>query len=212
MAISTHNWLLKVKVTLQVAVYRESLCLGVKTLETHDQIFVFLLNSCGNSPYVTSSLMRRWVCFLWICLAFCQVYVSHIEHVTENSSLCTIYKSSVSRGFATQIMPVLHILCYNDSLVIWIVINMTTAKFKTHIFYVWPCLVLYCKPVHSHDFVWLLLVTCKILLYNHIHTDGWKLCANCGTVCTLENFQWCEEPCFVGTAILRGRCQLLIPR
>jgi hypothetical protein len=31
------------------------------------------LNPCGISPYVTSSLMRRWVCLLWICLAFRQV-------------------------------------------------------------------------------------------------------------------------------------------
>jgi hypothetical protein len=36
--------------------------------------FFFQLNSCGNSPYVTSSLTRRWVCLSWICLAFCQVY------------------------------------------------------------------------------------------------------------------------------------------
>jgi hypothetical protein len=27
----------------------------------------FQLNSCGNSPYVTSSLTRSWVCLLWIC-------------------------------------------------------------------------------------------------------------------------------------------------
>jgi hypothetical protein len=38
----------------------------------------FQRNSCGNSPYLTSSLTRRWVCLLWICFAFCQVYVSHI--------------------------------------------------------------------------------------------------------------------------------------
>jgi hypothetical protein len=46
--------------------------------------FFFQLNSCGNSFYVTSSLTRRWVCLLWICLAFRQVYISHISHVTEN--------------------------------------------------------------------------------------------------------------------------------
>jgi hypothetical protein len=38
----------------------------------------FQLNPCGNSPYVTSSLTRRWVCLLWICVAFRQVYVSHL--------------------------------------------------------------------------------------------------------------------------------------
>jgi hypothetical protein len=45
----------KVKVTLRLAVYRQSIHLGVKPVETHDQIF-FQLNSCGNSPYVASSL------------------------------------------------------------------------------------------------------------------------------------------------------------
>jgi hypothetical protein len=30
----------------------------------------FQLNPCSNSPYVTSSLTRRWVHLLWICLAF----------------------------------------------------------------------------------------------------------------------------------------------
>jgi hypothetical protein len=48
--------------------------------------FFFSINSCGNRPYVTSSLTRRWVCLLWICLAFRQMYISHIQHVTENSS------------------------------------------------------------------------------------------------------------------------------
>jgi hypothetical protein len=73
----------KLKVTLRLAVYRQSVRLDVKPLETHDQTF-FQLNSCGNSPYVTSSLTRRWVCLLWISLAFRQVYISHIQHVIEN--------------------------------------------------------------------------------------------------------------------------------
>jgi hypothetical protein len=34
--------------------------------------FSFQLNSCCNSPYVTSSLTRRWGCLLRICLAFRQ--------------------------------------------------------------------------------------------------------------------------------------------
>jgi hypothetical protein len=58
------------------------------------------LNRCRNSPYVTSSLTRRWVCLLWTCLAFRQMYVSHILHVIENSSFCTVHKASVSPGFA----------------------------------------------------------------------------------------------------------------
>jgi hypothetical protein len=51
---------------------------GARPLETHDQRFFFQLNSCGNSPYITSSLTRRWVCLLWICLAFRKMYISHI--------------------------------------------------------------------------------------------------------------------------------------
>jgi hypothetical protein len=81
----------KVRVTLQLEVYHQSVCLVVKPLETHDQRLFFQLNPCGHSPYVTSSLTRRWVCLLLICLAFRQVYISHIEHVIENSSFCTIY-------------------------------------------------------------------------------------------------------------------------
>jgi hypothetical protein len=44
------------------------------------------------------------------------VYISHIQHVIENSSFCPTHKSSVSTGFAEQNMPILRILCYNGSL------------------------------------------------------------------------------------------------
>jgi hypothetical protein len=68
--------LFKVKVTLRLAVYHQSLCLGVKPLRLTTRVFS-QLNPCDISPYVTSSLTRRWVCLLWICLAFRQVYISH---------------------------------------------------------------------------------------------------------------------------------------
>jgi hypothetical protein len=104
----------------------------------HDKRIFFQLNSCGNSPYVASSLTRRWVCLLWIRLTFRQVYVQHIrvytQHVTENFSFCTTQKSSISTGFTEQIMPNLHILCYNGSLVFWTVVSLTTAKFKPLLF------------------------------------------------------------------------------
>jgi hypothetical protein len=87
--------------------YRQSVRLGVKTLETHYQRFFLSpqLNSCVNSPYVTSSLTRRWVCRL-------------------------IHKSSVSTGFTEQIMPMLRILCYNGTVVTGTVVSLTTSKFK----------------------------------------------------------------------------------
>jgi hypothetical protein len=108
--------------------------------------FFFQLNPCSHSPYVTSSLTRGWVCLLWVCLTFRQVYVSHIYHVIENSSLCTTYKSSVSPSFAKQIRSILFILCYNGSLVDWTVVSLTAAKLKPLIFsYVWFRLVLCCE-------------------------------------------------------------------
>jgi hypothetical protein len=40
------------------------------------------------------------------------------------------------------------------------------------IFYVWLHLLLYREHDHSHDSLWLRLISCTILLCNHIHTDG----------------------------------------
>jgi hypothetical protein len=52
----------------------------------------------------------------------------------KNSCFRTTHKSSVSSGFAEQIMPILRILCYNGSLVTLTVVSLTTAKFKPLIF------------------------------------------------------------------------------
>jgi hypothetical protein len=51
----------KVKVTLRLAVYRQSVLLASSPLRPTTRFF-FRLNSCGNSPYVASSLTRRWIC------------------------------------------------------------------------------------------------------------------------------------------------------
>jgi hypothetical protein len=42
------------------------------------EIFFFNWTLGGNSPYITSSLTRRWVCVLWICFVSRQLCVSHI--------------------------------------------------------------------------------------------------------------------------------------
>jgi hypothetical protein len=52
-----------------LAVYRQSDRLGVKPLQTHCQNFIYQLNTCGHGPYVTSSLMRGWICRLQLLLA-----------------------------------------------------------------------------------------------------------------------------------------------
>jgi hypothetical protein len=56
------------KVTLRLAVYRQSISLGAKPLQTHDQYFL-QLNLCGYSPYVTIFLTKGWVCCLQLLLA-----------------------------------------------------------------------------------------------------------------------------------------------
>jgi hypothetical protein len=61
------------RVTLRLAVYRQSVCLGDKPLETHDQHF-FQLNTCFHNPYVTSSLTRGWVCSLQFLLALASAF------------------------------------------------------------------------------------------------------------------------------------------
>jgi hypothetical protein len=43
-------------------------------------------------------------------LGLCQLYISHLQHVTENFSFYKIHKSSLSPGFAKQIMPILFIM------------------------------------------------------------------------------------------------------
>jgi hypothetical protein len=53
----------QVRVTIPLVRYRQSVHLGYNPLETEDQRF-FQLNPCVHSPYVTSSLMRTWICLL----------------------------------------------------------------------------------------------------------------------------------------------------
>jgi hypothetical protein len=76
--------------------------------------YFFQLNSCDNSPYVTSSLTRRWVCLLWICLTFRQM---HFTHIACYWKFFLLHYTQVSTGFTEQIMQILRILCYNGSLV-----------------------------------------------------------------------------------------------
>jgi hypothetical protein len=55
----------KVKIILRLAVDSQPVRLGAKLLETHNQVsFIFQLSRRGNSPYVTTSLTRGWVCLL----------------------------------------------------------------------------------------------------------------------------------------------------
>jgi hypothetical protein len=97
--------------------------------------FFFQLNSCGNSPYVASSLTRRWVVSHEYAWYFVKCTFHTCSMLLNISSFYATHKSSVSTGFTEQIKPILRILCYNGSLVTWTVVGLTTAKFKLLIFY-----------------------------------------------------------------------------
>jgi hypothetical protein len=169
------KWLLESEsVTLRLVVYRQSVRLGVRPLEAHDQRF-FLFNW---TPYVTSSLARRWVCLLRIHSTFRQVYISH----------CFTHKSSVSTGFTEQIMPNLQILCYNENLVIWTVISLTTAKYII-------CSTAQKGHLNSQN------VTIQILFHTELHFGSlWNnsvwcfLCCNFPLNMTAEIWPFSQHP------------------
>jgi hypothetical protein len=50
----------RVRVTFRLEAYRQSVRRGAEPLETHGQNFFSQLNTCGHSPYITSSLTRGW--------------------------------------------------------------------------------------------------------------------------------------------------------
>jgi hypothetical protein len=65
-----NHWTAPVRVKsqeLQRAVYRQS-ALATSPLRPTTRIFIFQLNTCGYSPYVTSSLTRGYVCHLQLLL------------------------------------------------------------------------------------------------------------------------------------------------
>jgi hypothetical protein len=58
----------RVKVTLRLAVYLQSVRLGAEPLETHNQNFFPQMNTGGHSPYITSCLTSGWICHLQLLL------------------------------------------------------------------------------------------------------------------------------------------------
>jgi hypothetical protein len=73
------NVRVRVRVTLRLAVYRQSVRLGDKPLENHDQHFFFQLNTCGYSPYVTPSLTRGRFCRLQLLLGLASAVILRSE-------------------------------------------------------------------------------------------------------------------------------------
>jgi hypothetical protein len=71
------KWLsaVRLRVTLRLAVYGQSVFLGAKALETHDQYFLFFNWTLTDNPYTKSSLTRGWVCRLQLLLAFASAVI-----------------------------------------------------------------------------------------------------------------------------------------
>jgi hypothetical protein len=83
----------RVRVTLRLAVYHQSVRLGAKPLENHGQIF-FQLNTYDHSPYVTTSLTRGWVCRLQLLLALASALILRSE---SRKNSCPHFTVSNSR-------------------------------------------------------------------------------------------------------------------
>jgi hypothetical protein len=74
-----HGMRAHVKVTLGFAVYRRSVRLSVKPLETHAQRSFFKLRPYGNSPYVTSSQEQMGLSLMNMLGLSSSVYITLIE-------------------------------------------------------------------------------------------------------------------------------------
>jgi hypothetical protein len=77
-AFGSHSF--RVRVTLRLEVYRQSVHLGDRPLRLTTSNFIFQLNTCGYNPNVTSSLTRGWVC----CLQLLLVVASAVIHGSKS--------------------------------------------------------------------------------------------------------------------------------
>jgi hypothetical protein len=91
----------------------------------------FQLNSCGNSPYVTPFLTRRWVCLLW---PFVKCIFRTCYMLLEIFP-CALYTSPLSVQALHSRSCLTYILCYNSSLAIWTVVSLITGKLKSLILF-----------------------------------------------------------------------------
>jgi hypothetical protein len=91
----------RVRVTLRLVVYRQSVQLGDKLIETHNQLPP-QLNTCSHSPNAASSHTRGWVCHLQLLLALAisQLYLQALGYLFITYDL---------QGYGGGIRPRLHI-------------------------------------------------------------------------------------------------------
>jgi hypothetical protein len=90
-SFSFYDWLLsqsqRVRVTLQLAVYRQSVRLGDKTLRLTTSNFIFQLNTCSYSLYVIFSLTKGSVCRSQLLLVFDSAVILKSESCWNNDHI-----------------------------------------------------------------------------------------------------------------------------
>jgi hypothetical protein len=119
-----------VRVTLRLAVYRQSIRLGANPLRITASDFFFQMNPCGQSLWNILSGERMGLSLMnMLGLVKCTCRTHSMLMKLFAFALC---KSPLfSPGFAKQIMSILLIICYNDGLVIglrYIASDRTTQK------------------------------------------------------------------------------------
>jgi hypothetical protein len=124
-AASSKEVEVRVKVTLRLAVYRQSVWLDVKP-PTEPLRY--------KSLYSTSFWREDGFVSYEYAWPFVKCTYRTYSMLLKNYCFCTTHKSSVSTGSGEQIMPILHSLCYNGSLVTWTVVSLTISKFKPFMF------------------------------------------------------------------------------
>jgi hypothetical protein len=83
---------------LRPAVYRRSVRLGDNPLRPTTRIFIFQLNTCSYSPYVTSSLTRGWVCSIQFLLALASAVILRSDsRGTRDHTLLSQIRDSCSQ-------------------------------------------------------------------------------------------------------------------
>jgi hypothetical protein len=84
--------LVRVGVTFRLAVYCQQ-----ATWDSRPVIFFFQLNTCGYSPYVTSPLMRGWICCLQLLLVLASaVNLRSESHGTHDHILLAQIQESLN--------------------------------------------------------------------------------------------------------------------
>jgi hypothetical protein len=155
----------KAKVTLWLAVCCQSLHLGIKPLETHDQRFLF------NWTLVVIVLMWHplWLedWFVSFEYAWTSVKCTYCIYSILPKIFPLHYTQALCQyRLLKYIMIILHSLwiCYNGSLITWAIISLTTTKFKRLIFL---CLVSPCPILPTCSFSWF-YITSACCLHNFV--------------------------------------------